>query len=181
MSNYRPICDIWILARSRVKYHGAYPGGFLHRARALLGVHPSEAVLHVCAGRVREYPFAGFGKHDKTLDLDPATKPDYLLDARAPLPWKNEMQMEPWPAVLIDRPYTRGDADKYAPGKDKMPDLNALLKNAIGVVAVGSRCGVLDYTWPQPPKIAREVAVIAVGTGRNNRARWFTVFERTAL
>lgn len=35
--------------------------------------------------------------------------------------------------------------------------------------------------WPQPPKFGKEVAVVAVGTGRNNRARWFTVFERTRI
>lgn len=180
MGSYRPICDVWILARSKVKYYGAYPSGFLHRARALLGVTPSDAVLHVCAGRVRDYPFAGFGKFDKTLDLDPDTKPDYVHDARIALPWKNEMNFEPWPAVLIDRPYSADDAARYAPGATALPSLNLLLKNALGVVPVGGRVGCLDYVWPQPPKFGTEVAVIAVGTGRNNRARWFTVFQRTA-
>lgn len=181
MGNYRPLTDVWILARSKVKYYGAYPSGFLHRARALLGVGIEDAVLHVCAGKVREYPFAGFGPNDKTLDLDPACNPDYLLDARVPLPWKNEMQFEPWPAVLIDRPYTVGDAAKYVPGRDALPNLNLLLKHALGVVATGGKVGVLDYTWPQPPSFGKEVAVVAVGTGRNNRARWFTVFERLPL
>ena len=37
---------------------------------------------------------------------------------------------------------------------------------------------VLDYLWPHPGHIGTEVAVVAVGTGRNGRARWFTVFER---
>lgn len=178
MSNYRPITDVWILARPKVKYHGAFPAGFLHRARALLGVGLADPVLHVCAGRVRDYPMKGLGPNDKTLDLDPDLKPDYVHDARVPLPYRDEMKMQAWPAVLIDRPYTRGDAEKYAPGRDKLPDLNALLKNALGVVDVGGRVGVLDYTWPQPPKFGTEVAVVAVGTGRNNRARWFTVFER---
>lgn len=177
--DYRPITDVWILARSKVKYHGAYPSGFLHRARALLGVGPEAAVLHVCAGKIRDYPFRGLGKNDKTLDFDPACQPDYLHDARIALPFKNEMQFELWPAVLVDRPYTRGDAAQYTPGVSMLPDLNALLKNALGVVGVGCRVGVLDYTWPQPPAFGTEVAVIAVGTGRNNRARWFTVFERT--
>lgn len=34
MSSYRPICDLWILARPKVKYYGAYPNGFLERAAA---------------------------------------------------------------------------------------------------------------------------------------------------
>lgn len=150
----------------------------LHRARALLGVQPNDPVLHVCAGRIRDYPYKGLGKFDKTLDLDPALKPDYLFDAREPLPFLNEQQFLYWPAVLIDRPYTTGDAEKYAPGAAKLPDLNQLLKHALGVVAPGSRVGVLDYLWPHPGTLGTEVAVIAVGTGRNGRARWFTIFER---
>lgn len=179
--NYRPITDTWrfdpledqwILCRSKVKYYGAYPAGFLHRARALLGVGPFDPVLHVCGGHVRDYPFRGLGVNDKTVDLDPACNPDYLMDVREGLP------AGPWSAVLIDRPYTADDAAHYVPGADKLPEINPLLKNAINVVAIGHRVGVLDYIWPGPPKNATEVAVVAVYTGRNNRARVFTVFER---
>lgn len=184
--NYRPICDVWILARpQRLKdgttYYGSYPRGFLHRARALLGVSPRDAVLHVCAGKVREYPLKGLGKFDKTLDLDPALNPDYLHDARVALPWRDEMQYEPWASVLIDRPYTETDAANYVPGADALPPLNPLLKNALGVVPEGGRVGVLDYLWPSPPVFGTEVAAVAVGTGRNSRARWFTVWERLPL
>jgi hypothetical protein len=175
--SYRPICDTWILARSKVKYYGAYPAGFLHRARALLGVSATGAVLHVCGGRVRDYPFRGLGKNDKTLDLDPALTPDFLQDARAPLPMRG-ITSQPWDAVLIDRPYSEADATHYAPGAGALPEVNLLLKNALLVVEPGSRVGVLDYVWPHPGKLGQEVAVVAVGTGRNNRARWFTVFER---
>ena len=170
--SYRPITDVWILARSKVSYYGAYPAGFLHRARALLGVGPFGAVLHVCAGKVRDYPYRGFGPNDKTLDLDTACHPDFLQDARDPLPAGE------WKAVLIDRPYTPEDAARYMPGANKFPNVNDLLKRSIAVVDVGGKVGVLDYVWPQPPKNAKEVAVVGVGTGRNNRARWFTVFER---
>jgi hypothetical protein len=84
----------------------------------------------------------------------------------------------PWAAVLIDRPYTEEDAKHYVPGPEVLPTPNGLLKRGLAVVDVGSKVGILDYLWPQPPKNAIEVAVIAVGTGRNARARWFTVFER---
>ena len=170
---------MWILARSKVKYYGAYPAGFLHRARALLGVGLDDPVLHVCAGRVRDYPYRGIGVNDKTLDLDPTCRPDFLRDARYPLSdlWPGD-STRMWSAVLIDRPYTPDDAARYAPGADKLPEINALLRNALNVVPVGGRVGILDYVWPMPPKSAIEVAVVAVGTGRNNRARWFTVFER---
>lgn len=187
--SYRPICDTWILARSKVKFYGAYPAGFLHRARALMGVSDEDYVLHVCGGRVRDYPYKGFGVNDKTLDLDPECKPDFLQDARDPLPLRSGMTIIPgpdhieivgllWDAVLIDRPYTEVDAGHYTPGADKLPEINDLLKRALQVVPVGGKVGVLDYTWPHPGKVGKEVAVVAVGTGRNNRARWFTVFER---
>lgn len=174
--NYRPITDVWILARPKVKYYGAYPAGFLHRARHLLGVGAEGAVLHVCGGKVRDYPYRGFGPNDKTLDLDITCEPDYLQDAQGPLPLPPGIGF--WDAVLIDRPYTPEDADHYIPGRDVLPSANLLVRNGINVVAVGGRVAILDYLWPQPPKNAREVAVVAVGVGRNSRARWFTVFER---
>lgn len=198
MGNYRPITDTWILARSKTKYYGAYPAGFLHRARHLLGVGPAEAVLHVCAGKVREYPYRGLSNADFTLDLDPATEPDLIWDVRRGLPCAHAAEepdeilgkLEPhlvpedhscmWPAILIDRPYTESDAAKYVPGADKLPELNKLLKDALRMVAIGHRVGVLDYLWPHPGKLGLEVAVVGVGTGRNARARWFTVFERVA-
>ena len=185
--SYRPITDIWILGRPKVKYYGAYPAGFLKRARALLGAdHYQDAVLHVCGGKVREYKCGptckegcqhGLGVMDKTLDLDPACNPDFLQDAREPLPVPSSV-IPFWRAVLIDRPYTEPDAAHYVPGADNLPEINVLLRNALKVVDTGGKVGVLDYVWPMPPKNAKEVAVVAVGTGRNNRARWFTVFEK---
>jgi hypothetical protein len=178
--SYRPICDTWILARSKVKYYGAYPAGFLHRARHLLGAHITAPVLHVCGGKVREYPYRGLGPFDMTLDLDPACAPDFLQDAREPFPIADLPFSGHWAAVLIDRPYSDEDADHYVPGRAVLPTANQLVRNALAVVAVGSRVGILDYLWPQPPKNAVEQAVITVVTGRNNRARLLTVFEKMA-
>lgn len=177
--SYRPITDTWILCRSKVKYYGAYPAGFLHRARQLLGVGLNDPVLHVCGGKIRDYPFRGFGTYDMTLDLDPECKPDYWQDANQPFPvYTIESAGDGWPAILIDRPYSEEDAEHYAPGKDKLPPPNLLIKNGIDAVRIGGKVGMLDYIWPAPPKNAVEVAVIAVYTGRNNRVRTFTVFER---
>jgi hypothetical protein len=167
----RPITDVWLLARPKVKYYGAYPSGFLHRARTLLGVGPADAVLHVFSGRVRDYPFKGLGQYDKTVDVDPALVPDFCLDIMtAPLP------AGPWAAVLADPPYTPEDAACYGP--HACPKVNDVLRACLTVVVPGARVGILHYQWPQPPKHAQEVAVVAVGTGRNQRARWFTVFEK---
>ena len=183
--SYRPITDIWILARPKVKFYGAFPAGLLHRARALLGVSPTGAVLHICGGMVRKYPYRWLGPNDKTLDLDPVCEPDFLQDARDPLPERviytanGDVPITTlWDAVLIDRPYTEADAEHYTPGADKLPSLNDLLKRALDIVPLGHRVGVLDYSWGHPGKKGIEVAVVAVGTGRNNKARWFVVYER---
>ena len=176
--SYRPITDVWILARSKVKYYGSFPAGFLGRARALLGVSSSEPVLHVCSGRVRDYPYSGFGDNDFTLDLDPDLQPDFLQDARDELPRCPLTPDGKWPAILIDRPYSEIDAAHYAPGAQKLPDLNDLLKRSLQAVDKGGKVGTLDYFWPHPGKSGKEVAAVAVGTGRNNRARWYIVFER---
>ena len=206
--SYRPICDTWILARPKlqegVKYHGAFPAGFLHRARQLLGVRRTDSVLHLCGGMVKECLYRGFEVNDKTLDINPLCKPDYQMDARRMGVNKGDLfpdlltgeivrlgmmdlELKPgrlWPAMMIDRPYTEEDYQEYVKRYGCPPDvfplnLNDLLKRALLCTEPGGRVGVLDYLWPSPPtKLGKEVAVIGVGTGRNNRARWYTVFER---
>lgn len=191
MSGYRPITDVWILARSKTKYYGAFPAGFLHRARALMGIGPGASVLFVCGGKVREYPYPGsqvkgklaLDRKDKTVDLDAGLFPDFVMDVRKELPQRpaDGSGLGLWDAVIIDRPYTEVDASRYEPGAATFPELNDLLKRSLELVPYGGRVGVLDYLWPHPGKRGLEVAVVAVGTGRNARARWFTVFERVKV
>jgi hypothetical protein len=173
--SYRPITDMWILARAKLKggrkYYGAYLGGFPERARALLGATINEPVLHVCGGMAKHYPHAGgFGPHDKTLDLDPETEPDYLQDAREPLP-------AGFKAILIDPPYSAEDAAHYRVGAEAYPTPNALLKNALAAVLPGQRVGIIHYMVPQSWD-ARFVGCVGVVSGFNNRIRVFSVFER---
>ena len=58
--SHRPITDVWILARPRLrngaKCYGAYPLGLLHPAHTQLGVQLGDPVLHVGHGMVRRYP-----------------------------------------------------------------------------------------------------------------------------
>ena len=77
---YTPGTEFWFTCRSWLKFYGAYPRGFLAKARELvLAGQPFDApILHVCGGRVRDYQTRGFGPYDKTLDLDPALKPGHL-------------------------------------------------------------------------------------------------------
>lgn len=170
---YRPITDTWILARPKVRYYGAYPAGFLERARALLGVTIDDPVLHVCSGMVRAYPYRnGFGINDKTLDLDSELRPDFVRDAREPLPGG-------FKAILADPPYTPEDADNYRPSSHQLPSPNELLRNMLNALGHGRRCGILHYVVPRPPKdMARFVACVGVMVGFGNRMRAYSVFER---
>jgi len=174
--SYRPISDIWWLARAKLKdgrkYYGAYPGGFPERARALLGATIDEPVLHVCGGMARHYPYApGFGPNDKTLDLDPGTEPDYLQDATAGLPGG-------FKAMLADPPYSEADADCYVPGSAAYPKPRAIVGAMLRALRPGQRCGILHYMPPRPPPGTRFVACIGVCVGYDNRLRCFSVYER---
>lgn len=201
MGDFRPIADMWLLARPKVRYYGAYPSGFLDRARALLGVGYTDAVLHVCGGRIRDYPFRGFGPNDRTVDLDPALVPDYLMDVRhlgdvpggrIPVPDEPGVITDPvpadeagqgtalcWPAVLADPPYSEGDAQHYPHAKDAFPARADLLRRCLSLVRPGGRVGFLDVIAPRPPKTGvRLVATVGVLLGYGNQIRVFSVYER---
>lgn len=174
--SYRPITDVWLLARPKVKFYGAYPNGFLERARALLGVSSFDSVLHVCGGAAKQYPtWNKLGVLDKTLDLDPICKPDFLADARESI-----LHSPLWAAILCDPPYTLEHAKQYSPGADKLPMPNSLLKNALKAVRIGGRVGFLHYLLPRPPASvpAKLIAIVGVICGFNNRIRIYSVFER---
>lgn len=173
---YRPICDFWLLARARLKSgdkrYGSYLGGFPERARALLGATIEDPVLHVCGGMAREYPYAaGFGPNDKTLDMDATCDPDFLRDARDPLPGG-------FKAMLCDPPYSVDDSRMYSPGADAYPLPNKLVANMLAALQPGERCGIIHYILPSPPKGSRFVAAVGIVPGFNNRVRIYSVFER---
>ena len=176
--SYRPICDTWILARSKVKYYGDYPAGFLHRARQLLGVHTNDPVLHVCSGRIDLYPYDGFGPNDKTLDINATLKPDFVVDvATSVLPlYTDREDNQPWYAVLADPPYTEEDAAKY--GDFPLPSARRCLEQSLDVLDAGGRVGILHYVAPRPPKGVTFVACITVFVGFENRARLYSVYEK---
>lgn len=173
---YRPITDVWFLARAKlkggVKRYGCYLGGFPERARVLLGASIDDAVLHVCGGLARLYPYAGgFGPNDATLDLDEECRPDFVYDARSKYPTG-------YKAILIDPPYSEADAEKYAPGADAYPPPNLLIRNAMDALPIGGRVGLIHYMLPGCPKNAKFIAAVGVMCGFNNRIRCFSVFEK---
>lgn len=186
--SYRPITDIWFLARAKLKggekYYGAYLGGFPERARALLGCRIDQPVLHVCGGKAKLYPYRrGFGPLDKTLDIDTELRPDYLRDARGAFPEHASGPLsgerDPWGGILIDPPYSIEDAANYKAGAAAYPSPNLLLKNAFDVLPVGGRVGIIHYILPSPPKNSVFVAAVGILCGFNNRIRVYSVFEKT--
>lgn len=167
---------MWILARPKVKYYGAYPNGFLERAKPLIG-GSLVPTLHVCGGHAKEYPAQRLVKGDYTLDLAQDCHPDFCQDALEPLPTNRHNML--WDQILCDPPYTAEDADKYTPGRLELPPPNLLLANALKSVAVGGRVGMLHYVLPSPPKVGvKFIACVGVVVGYNNRMRCFSVFER---
>jgi hypothetical protein len=185
--SYRPITDLWFLARAKLKggekYYGAYLGGFPERARVLIGASLQAPVLHVCGGKAKLYPYPrGFGVNDKTLDLDATVNPDFLQDAREPFPWNwdnnSDKNNVPWAGVLMDPPYSPEDAMHYTVGKEVYPTPNQLVVNALKVLPIGGKVGIIHYVLPMCPKNAKFVACVGVVCGFNNRIRCFSVFER---
>lgn len=181
---YRPITDVMILARPKHKYYGAYPAGFVERGRLMLGAQIDDTILHVCSGRVRDYPFAGVGPNDVTVDIDPKTKPDYVMDVRECLPRNNSYHGR-WRAMMVDTPYSEAEAANYTCGSASYPQPGPLLKLCLENVRPGGRVGFLHWQWPSPPKmvdgcVIKEVFVALVTTGRGSRARHYVVFEKVA-
>jgi len=190
--------DAWILARSKVKYYGAYPSGFLKRARRqLVGGDPEKIIWHIPGGMVREYNgtkggilLEGFGQDDKIIDLNPECDPDFEIDvrflrehfiipdyAKNIIEFKKDQFGRP-DGIIIDRPYTLKDADHYPPGADKFPQLSKLIKDCLEIVKPGCFVGAIDYEWPQLGKNYREVFLHPVLTGRGNKIRLFSGWEK---
>lgn len=176
MTTYRPITDVWFLARAKLKdgkkYYGAYLGGFPERARVLLGATIDEPVLHVCGGMARHYPYrGGFGPNDRTLDLDLNTSPDYHQDVREPLPTG-------FRAMLADPPYSEEDAAHYSVGASAYPKPNEVLRSMLKSLLPGQRAGLIHYSLPALPAETKFIAAVGILCGFNNRIRIFSVFEK---
>jgi hypothetical protein len=192
--SFRPLTDIWILARPKVRYFGAYPAGFLLKARDLLNCGRMDQVVHVCSGKVRDYRcgpackgqtdrhFHGLGTYDYTVDLDPAVEPNLVSDVRTALTWRNIARDCPQvQGVMADPPYLKEFAVNYAVGADVLPTTDSIVKNSIGILPIGGRVGILSMHWPRYPKEqARQIALVGVVVGNGNIGRYYAVYERTA-
>lgn len=178
----RPVIDTWCLARPKLrdgmKYYGAYPSGFLERARYVLGAPFPDPILHVCGGAARFYKWKkGFGPEDRTMDLDPETQPDFHQDAREP--WK--VPAGYFQAILIDPPYSPEDAENYRVGRKALPCPKELLVRASEIMEPGGRVGILLYGTPVSVPGLEVKAYYPIIMGQGNKLRCFTVLEKVAL
>jgi hypothetical protein len=191
--SYRPFTDIWILARPKSKYFGAYPAGFLRRARDLIGCTHDDQVLHVCSGDIASYKCGpgckgnekhkhGFGHNDLTMDVDHTLSPSYALDVRQRRNYERIISENPQiQGVLADPPYNEIFAKSYESGPLMCPTGNELVSHAIAILPIGARVGILSMQWPRYPKAtARQIALVAVYVGNGNIGRTFAVYEKTA-
>ena len=187
--------DMWILARSKIKYYGAYPPGFLERARPVLGAKLEDSVWHIPGGMAHTYNGAGgiptwaYGPNDLRIDLDPEVEPDILMDVRRMhsiiiergiLRFPNEIEWCKRPkAIIIDLPYSAEEANKYFPGPAAFPSLQETLKQSLRIVEEGGLVGVLDWMWPRGKSIgAKCIFCATVTTGEGSRSRLFTVWKK---
>jgi hypothetical protein len=99
--SYRPFTDVWILARPKSKYFGAYPAGFLRRARDLIGCSQEDQVLHVCSGDIANYKCGpGCSGNDRVARVGGDAVPGQV-------PGNDDE-----PAGLRDPQYARGPCDR---------------------------------------------------------------------
>ena len=179
MTSYRPICDTWILARPKgQRIYGAFPSGFYWRMRAML----PGFLCHLCSGSLGPEDDNNARFVDKTRPAwaeglaelaESVDRPEVFMQADA-----TATRFKNWvfDSVMIDPPYSPGDAMEY--GHD-YPEPKDLLKEAWRIVRPGGRVGFLHYLFPRPPaKDCRLVATISVLMGYGNRVRLFTVFEK---
>jgi len=179
---YRPITDVALMAHPKVPYYGAFLNGSLERMRLCLGAQIQDPVLFVCGGKVREYPCAGFGPNDKTVDINPKLEPDYVMDVRHGLPKKRGG----WRAMIVDTPYSREEARHYGT-EDQYPAPGPLLRLCLEHTRPGGRVGFLHWEWPRWywPKQLKEIdgckikEVFAMPMNlRGGRWRGYVVFEK---
>jgi len=84
-------------------YHGAYPGDYARRFRALF--FDKQRALHLFSGRVNLEQFPG-----DTLNINPELRPTWCIDVHKS---QGVVPYHSYNLVLADPPYTKEDAEHY--------------------------------------------------------------------
>jgi hypothetical protein len=196
MSNCRPICDYWLLARCKHKYFVGYPAGFLSRARDILvSGNPNASIWHIPGGMAHKYngaggmPLKGYGPDDLRIDIRPECEPEILMDVRELdkvlvdifiVNISGQLRYRP-NAIIIDRPYSEEMSKEYLgnAGPGKFPELNKLVKDCLRIVKPFGLVGVLDWKIPSAKSVgAKCLYRIAVDVGDGSQIRSFTVWQK---
>jgi len=159
---------LWVMGndyRVVTGYYGGYPATYLKRMKALF--QDKANVLHLFSGKVDTAVFPG-----KTVDLDPATEPDYLDDAQT----LEQVPLADFDLVLCDPPYSVEDAEHYQPTMVKRNKVFAALRR----LAPGAVIVWLDQVSPMYSKdYLKVVGHIGMVKSTNHRFRVVTIYERT--
>lgn len=69
-------------------------------------------------------------------------------------------------------------ADRHTVGRAALPTGADIMARGLELLQPGQRLGILHYQWFRPAAGFRNIAVITVLVGFNNRARLYSVYER---
>jgi hypothetical protein len=159
---------IWVIGndyRSKTKFYGSYPPGFLERVMALFPDVGAGALLHVFSGSLPAGPYT---RCDSVQDAELRCSV-YDLPDRAHYFYR---------LIVADPPYSSKDAEQYG---TPMIDRHRATKALAQVTAPGGHLVWLDTVWPMHNKTEwLTVGRILVQRSTNHRARVLSIFERVA-
>jgi hypothetical protein len=152
-------------AAREANFHGAYPGDYLPRIRA---VFPEcRRILHACSGMVDLKVMPG-----DTLDINPARNPTYCVNAET----MQGVPLETYDLVLVDPPYTEADAAKY--GVKLL--VAARVMKTLERLSSGAYVVWLDER--EPAGWSKEAfvleGIVGLSTSAGHRCRQISIFRR---
>lgn len=164
------VTGMWIMGNNyRVKsdYYGGYPEGYLRRVRALFPEMVGATTLHLFSGKVDQSIVPGI-----TVDINPATQPDYVDDAQT----LTKVPLESVRHTLGDPPYSVEDCDHY---QTTMVKRNVVVRTLGARLPVGAFVVWLDQVLPMYRKDQFAMdGVIGMVKSTNHRFRVVTIFRR---
>jgi hypothetical protein len=160
----------WVMGndyRTRSTFYGAFPHGFMPRARALFPDVTDHNLLHVFSGSLRA------GEYTRCDAVQDAEYQCSVYD----LPSQMRRGVG-WSLGIADPPYSAADATQYGfPMVNRGKAMRALAQ----VIRVGGHLVWLDTVWPMHRKVEwRTAGRILLQRSTNHRVRLVSIFERVA-